>query len=86
MLNSEGAILVLKLDSKKTISMEDARTEIETLLIHDRLDQELRDATKSVKAQFNLKYLEMQSAPELFPPSILAPGSMKRGIVPNQHP
>jgi PPIC-type PPIASE domain len=86
LLNSEGAILILKLDSKKTISMEDARSEIETLLMHDRLDQELREATKSVKAQFNLKYLEMQTAPELFPPSILAPGSMKRGIVPNQHP
>jgi len=88
LLDSEGAMLILKLESKKTISMEDARTEIETLLLHDRLDQELREATKSVKAQFNLKYLDMQAEPELFPPSILAPGSMKRGIAPTptQHP
>ncbi len=88
LLDSEGAILILKLEAKKTISLEDARAEIETLLLHDRLDQELREATKSVKAQFNLKYLDMQTAPELFPPSILAPGSMKRGIAPTptQHP
>jgi hypothetical protein len=86
LLDSEGAILILKVEAKKSISMEDARTEIETLLMHDRLDQELRDATKSVKAQFNLKYLEMQTAPELFPPSILNTGIGKRGIATSLRP
>jgi hypothetical protein len=86
LLESEDAILILKLEAKKTISIEDARTEIETLLMHDRLDQELRDATKSVKAQFNLKYLDLPTAPELFPPSILSPGAVKRGLVPNPRP
>jgi hypothetical protein len=80
LLASENAILILKLESKKTFSMEDSRTEIETMLLHDRMEQELRDATKNVKAQFNLKYLEMPTAPELFPPSLLTPGAAKRGI------
>jgi hypothetical protein len=86
LLDSEGAILILRLEAKKTVSMEDARTEIETVLMHDRLDQELRDATKSVKAQFNLKYLDLQTAPDLFPPSILTPGAVKRGLAPTPRP
>jgi len=86
LLESDAAILILKLVGKKTISMEDARTEIETLLMHDRLEQELRDATKSVKAQFNLKYLDMQTAPDLFPPSLFNQSSTKRGIATSLHP
>jgi hypothetical protein len=86
LLASEGAILILKLEAKKTISMKDGREEIETLLLHDRMEQELRDVTKSVKAQFNLKYLDMPTAPELFPPSLLIPAPGKRAIATTPRP
>jgi hypothetical protein len=79
-LESQDALIILKLESKQTISVESARPEIEALLLHDRMQDGLREATKSVKAQFNLKYLESQTAPELFPPSLMSPASGRRGI------
>lgn len=79
-LESQDALIILKLESKQIVSIESARPEIEALLLHDRMQNGLRDATKSVKADFNLKYFESQTAPELFPPSLMSPASGKRGI------
>jgi PPIC-type PPIASE domain len=67
-LDSPSAFLVLKLETKKLLSLEDAKAEIIPFLQRERARQEIRDATESGKAQFNLQYLGLASAPELFPP------------------
>lgn len=78
-LDSPGALTIQRLVSKHTISMESARPEIEAVLLGQRLQRELHEATKSVKAEFNLKYLEQPTEPELFPASLLGPRSLSRG-------
>jgi hypothetical protein len=73
---SGGALVILKLASKQSIPVESAGPEIKSILQRDRLQRELQSATNNVKAQFNLKYLDMPSAPELFPPpGIAQPGA-----------
>ena len=80
-LESPGTLSILKLVSKNMISMESARTEIEAVLLSERLQRELHEATKGVKADFNLKYLEQPTEPELFPASLLGPKSLSRGTL-----
>ena len=75
-LESAGALVILKLASKQSIPVESAGPEIKSTLQRDRLQRELQSATNNVKAQFNLKYLDMPSAPELFPPpGVAQPGA-----------
>lgn len=66
-----GSYVVLKLNSKKVMPVESVQSEIETLLKRERMQDDLRIAAASVKADFNLKYLGTTSVPELFPaPSV----------------
>ena len=67
-IESLGSLVVLKLVSKQSVPLETAQQEIKSRLQQTRMQQELDNATKMVKAQFNLKYLDMTSAPTLFPP------------------
>ena len=55
-LESGGALVILKLESKQSIPIESAGPEIKSILQRDRLQHELQSATNNVKAQFNLKY------------------------------
>jgi hypothetical protein len=71
-LDSPNAFVVLKLESKKVVSLDDAKPEIVTLLQRERAKQALRDTTESAKAQFNLQYFGLLSVPELFPPPQVA--------------
>jgi hypothetical protein len=82
-LESQGALVILKLGSKQSIPVESAGPEIKSILQRDRLQQELQSATNNVKAQFNLQYLDMPSAPELFPPTALAQPGAKSGTASN---
>jgi hypothetical protein len=67
-LDLPSAFVVLKLESKKTLSLEDAKAEIVPFLQRERARQEIRDATENGQAKFNLQYFGLVSAPELFPP------------------
>src|SRR5437016_3740946 len=78
-LESGGALVILKLASKQSIPVESAGPEIKSILQRDHLQRELQSAANNVKAQFNLTYLGMPSAPELFTPSALAPPSANLG-------
>ena len=77
-IESLGSLVVLKLVSKQSVPLETAQQEIKSRLQQARMQQELDNATKTVKAQFNLKYLDMTSAPTLFPP----PGVTQQSDVP----
>ncbi|PYU75454.1 MAG: hypothetical protein DMG49_03050 [Acidobacteria bacterium] len=78
-LESGGALVILKLGSKQSIPVESAGPEIKSILQGERLQQELQSATSNVQAQFNLKYLDLSSAPELFPSPALAQPGVKPG-------
>jgi hypothetical protein len=62
----------LKLESKKIVSLDDAKPEIVTLLQRERAKQALSATAESAKAQFNLQYFGLLSAPELLPPPQVA--------------
>ncbi len=81
-MESPAAFVILKLDSKQSIPIETAGSEIKSILRQARLEQEIQSASKNVKAQFNLTYLEMPAAPELF----VAPALARPGVVPGTPP
>jgi hypothetical protein len=70
------ALIILKLVSKRTAPLEDVKAEIENTLHQQRIQQNLHTASQSVTAEFNLKYLQTTSSPELFPP----PGSGQTAV------
>jgi PPIC-type PPIASE domain len=67
-VDSPSAFVVLKLESKKLLSVEDAKPEILPFLQRERAKQVIRNTTESAKAEFNLPYFGLLSVPELFPP------------------
>ena len=79
-LESEGAFVILKLESKHPVPIEAAQSEIKALLQQERMAQELQAVAKNVQAQFNLAYLDMPSAPDLFLPSATPPPSAAKAI------
>ena len=82
-MESPGAFVILKLDSKQSIPIETAGSEIKSILRQGRLEHEMQSAAKNVKAQFNLTYLEMPAAPELFVAPAPARPGVKTGTPPN---
>jgi len=66
-LELPDAFVVVKLESKRIMPIAAVQNEIHTVLETERMQKELQAAAKSIKADFNLKYLEMPTAPELFP-------------------
>jgi len=66
-LDLPNAFVILRLDSKKTLPAPLVLNEINPILQANRMRTELQDTGKNIKADFNLKYLEMATAPELFP-------------------
>src|SRR3979490_2676482 len=81
-MEAPAGFVILKLDSKQSIPIETAGSEIKSILRQARLEQEIQSASKNVKAQFNLTYLEMPAAPELF----VAPALARPGVVPGTPP
>ena len=71
-LNSRGTVAILKLESKHSLPIEAVKDEIRSVLQRVRIQQQLANATKGVKAEFNLKYLDMGAPPELFPAPVPA--------------
>lgn len=67
-LDTPNAFVILKLETKKMLSPEEAAPEIVPFLQRERAKQVIRSAADSGKAQFDLQYFGLSSAPELFPP------------------
>jgi len=61
------AFLVLKLEAKQTLAVSSVQNEINSILLTEHMRKGLQDSAKNIKAEFNLAYLEMAAAPELFP-------------------
>jgi hypothetical protein len=73
-VDASGAFEILKLLSLKPIPLDSVRAELKTALTNGHLQLLMKDATKDVKASFDLAYLSLPSAPELFlTPSLRSP-------------
>src|SRR6202790_2800016 len=79
-LDSPDSFVIVKLESKHTLPIEIVEPEIKASLQQERMAQELQSAAKNVKADFNLAYLDIPAAPELFIPSAIAKPSASNGI------
>jgi len=79
MVSSPDAFIILKLESKQPVPFEVAQSEIKPILQQMRKTEELQNAAKNVTADFNLAYLGLLSAPELFVPPGAAQPLASRG-------
>jgi hypothetical protein len=79
-LDTPNAFVILKLETKKMLSPEEAAPEIVPFLQRERAKQVIRNATDSGKAQFDLQYFGLLSAPELFPPPQVTGLAGERGM------
>jgi len=86
MIDSPDGFVILKLESKQYVPIENAEPEIKPILQQQRKAQKLQSAAKNVTADFNLAYLGMPTAPELFPPQAPTQGSPSRVTPPDARP
>ena len=84
-LDAMGALEILKLVSWKPVPLESVRADIKTALTNGHLQLIMKDATRGVTADFNLAYLGVPTAPELFLTPSLRPIS-KPGMNPGMDP
>jgi hypothetical protein len=79
---NQGVLLMLRLIAKRTLSLNEVRSQIEaTLTLQHELDQ-LKAAFKGIDAEFNLKYIDAPTQPELFPLSVLTQSQLHHGLQP----
>jgi hypothetical protein len=75
-VDASGAFEILKLLSLKPIPLDSVRAELKTALTNGHLQLLMKDATNDVTANFDLAYLSLPSAPELFlTPSLRSPSA-----------
>jgi hypothetical protein len=67
-MDSPNAFVVLKLVTKQTIPLDTAQAGIRSTLQRERIQREMRKATESGMAEFNLRYFGLSTAPDLYPP------------------
>jgi len=74
-IDGPSSFEILKLVSVSPVPVDSVRAQLKTALINGHLQLLMKDATRGVTADFNLPYLGLTSAPELFPmPSLRQPG------------
>ena len=80
-LESASGFEILKLVTLKPIPLDAVRAELKMALTNGHLQLIMKDATQGVTANFNLAYLNLPSAPELFlSPSLRPPAGSKPGM------
>ena len=72
-LDSLASFAIIKLESKDTMALTNARKEIETALLRERSQKQVAEITKQMSAQFNLQYFGMESQPDVFNPAATTP-------------
>jgi hypothetical protein len=84
-IEADNVVLILRVISRRTQSLSEAQSQIEAVLLQQRLQEQLRDATQGINADFNLKYLEAKTQPELFPNTMVGFGALRRGMLSSMH-
>ena len=82
MQDANGGSEILKLESKHSVPIEIVQPNITTILQKERMEKELKSAAADVTANFNLDYLGMAYAPELFPPPVPGRPTVPKGVGP----
>lgn len=82
---NHGVLLLLRVAARRSLTVEEVRPQIEAILFQQRMLEELHEQTKGITADFNLKYMESTAQPDLFPPSILTPSGIRRGMLSSLH-
>lgn len=76
----QGGYVMLRLVDKHQMPLHEVRTQIETTLaLRHELDA-IHAAFQGIDADFNLKFLDSKSQPELFPLSLMTQGQLRRGL------
>lgn len=83
--DNQGILMLLRVVSRKTLPLEEVRSQIDAVMFQQRMMEELRDATKDISAEFNLKYMDSPTQPELFPPNVLSLNNSRRGMLSSLH-
>jgi PPIC-type PPIASE domain len=81
---NEGVLNIVKVTSRRPQPLEDVRTQIVGIMLSQRMQEQLSDATKGITAEFNLKYMDSRTQPELFPPSVMS-GALHRSMLSSMH-
>jgi hypothetical protein len=82
LLESYEGFVILKLDSKQSISFDSLQLEIHSILRQEHLRRDLESKAAKFKGDFNLSYLQTSVAPSLFPP----PGAVRTSVLPGKLP
>jgi len=85
-IETASAFMFLKLESKQPIPLDIAKPEIVAILQHDRVKEAMRKATAAADAQFNLKYFDLATAPEILPPPQIAGLAASQNLQSNAAP
>ena len=75
-LELPAAFAIVKLESKELVPIEAVRQEIEAALRAARMQNALNKATRLVKTQFNLQYLDMPVQPDIFGTAATGPAAI----------
>jgi hypothetical protein len=76
----QGVVMILRLDSKRQLTLNEVRPQIEAALQLQHTVTELQTAFKGITADFNLKYLDATSQPDLFPASVVTQNQLHHGL------
>jgi hypothetical protein len=77
----QNVLVILRVRERKVVPIDQARGQIEAMLLHEETLEALRGTTEGITAEFNLKYLETQSQPDLFPPSMVSQAPKRRSAL-----
>ena len=77
----ENVLVILRVRDRKVVPIDQARGQIEAMLLRDETLEGLRGTTEGITAEFNLNYLETQSQPDLFPPSMVSQSPRRHTVL-----
>ena len=64
-----NVLLIVRPESKRTLSLQEATPQIEATLALQRIEDGIDKAFKGISAEFNLKYMDAKSQPDLVSPA-----------------
>ena len=80
-IENQDVILILRLDAKRELTLEQARPQIEATIQLQNTVDELNTAFKGVTSEFNLKYMETATQPDLFPALVVTQNQFRRNAL-----
>jgi PPIC-type PPIASE domain len=70
-LESRNAFWILRLEGKRTMTLQQVKPQIEASLGLQRIEDGVNRVFDGISAEFNLKYMDAKTQPELIPPAVV---------------